>query len=84
MDFSFLLKGLARRLTFIINSLYPERHTSGFEIEEGDKHRDPKFKFQRWIAIEKEQIVAFGQYNQSIWFAHPQKFMLWIGVRSED
>jgi len=24
--------------------------------------------------------VGMGYYNQSIWFAHPQKFMLWIGV----
>jgi GNAT superfamily N-acetyltransferase len=67
----------------IINSLDPERHASGLEIAEGDKRRDPKFKFQRWIAIEKDQIVGIGSYYQSIWFAHPQKFMLWIGVRPE-
>jgi mycothiol synthase len=67
----------------IINSLYPERHSSGLEISEGDKQRDPKFKFQRWIAIENDQIVGIGSYNQSIWFAHPQKFILWIGVRPD-
>ena len=67
----------------IINSLDPERHASGLEIAEGDKRRDPKFKFQRWIAIEKDQVVGIGSYNQSIWFAHPQKFMLWIGVRPD-
>jgi len=65
----------------ILNSLDPERHVSGVEIAEGDKRRDPKFKFQRWIAIEKDQVVGTGSYNQSIWFAHPRKFMLWIGVR---
>ena len=67
----------------IINSLYPESHTSGLEIAERDKERDPNFKFQRWVAIEKDQIVGAGSYNQSIWFAHPQKFMFWIGVRPE-
>ncbi len=67
----------------IINSLDPERHASGVEIAEGDKRRDPKFKFQRWIAIEKDQIVGIGSYNQSIWFAHPQKFLLWIGVQPD-
>jgi len=67
----------------ISNSLDPERNTSALEIAAGDRQRDPKFKFQRWIAIEKDQIVGIGSYNQSIWFAHPRKFMLWIGVRPE-
>jgi GNAT superfamily N-acetyltransferase len=67
----------------ILNSLDPERHASGLEIAAGDKRRDPKFKFQRWVAIEKDQIIGIGSYNQSIWFAHPQKFMLWIGVLPE-
>lgn len=67
----------------IINSIYPENPTSKVEIREGDGQRDPKFKFQRWIAIEKNQVVGAGSFSQSIWFAHPQKFMLWIGVRPE-
>ncbi len=67
----------------ILNSLDPERHASGSEIAQGDRRRDPKFKFQRWIAFEKDQVVGTGYHNQSIWFAHPQKFMLWIGVRPE-
>jgi mycothiol synthase len=67
----------------VINSLYPENPTSDLEIAEGDKRHDPKFKYQRWVAFEKDQIVGIGSYNQTIWFAHPQKFMLWIGVRPE-
>jgi mycothiol synthase len=67
----------------VINSLYPKNPTSDLEIAEGDKRRDPKFKFQRWVAFEEDQIVGIGSYNQSIWFAHPQKFILWIGVRPE-
>ena len=70
-------------LAEVINSLYPENPTSGSEIEAGDQRRDPRFKFQRWVAIEKRQIVGIGSYNQSIWFDHPQKFLAWIGVRPE-
>ena len=62
------------------NALYSEKITSASEIASGEKQRDPKLKFQRWIATVEKQIVGMGYYNQSIWFAHPQKFMLWIGV----
>jgi GNAT superfamily N-acetyltransferase len=68
----------------IINSLYPENPTSSSEIEIGEQQRDPRFKFKRWIAIEKNQIVGVCSYNQSVWFDHPQKFMVWIGVRPES
>jgi mycothiol synthase len=64
----------------VINSLDPENPTSSLEIEHGDQRRDPRFRFQRWVAFEKSQIVGVGSYNQSIWFDHPQKFMVWIGV----
>jgi mycothiol synthase len=67
----------------IFNTLDPKRNASGAEIAEGDQRRDPKFKYRRWIALEKDQILGMGSYDQSIWFAHPQKFMLWIGVRPE-
>ena len=68
----------------VLNALYPDIPTSGLEIEAGDKRRDPRFKFQRWVAIQKNQVVGVGSYNQSIWFNHPQKFMLWIGVCPEN
>jgi mycothiol synthase len=68
----------------LLNALDPERHASGLEIAEGDKRRDPRFKFQRWVAIQKNQIVGIGSYHQSIWFDHPQKFLFWIGVRPES
>jgi mycothiol synthase len=64
----------------IFNSLDPQRKVSALDIAEGEKRRDPKLKFQRWVAFEKDQVVGAGGYHQSIWFAHPQKFMLWIGV----
>jgi len=67
----------------IISSLFPGSQTSAAEIEAEDRRRDPKFKFQRWVAIEKGRIIGTSNYSQSIWFAHPQKFRLWIGVQPE-
>jgi GNAT superfamily N-acetyltransferase len=64
----------------LYNSIDPELHLSASDFTEGDRLRDPKFKTQRWVAIEKDEIVGAGYYTQSIWFAHPQKFMIWVGV----
>jgi len=66
-----------------MNSIYPERHTTELDLAEQDRQRDPRFKYQRWVAIEQDQIVGTGAYNQSIWFDHPQKFLLGIGVQPE-
>lgn len=67
----------------VINALYPEQNTSALDIDAGEKQRDPNFKSQRWVAIEEDQVVGTGSYNQSNWFAHPQKFILSINVRPE-
>ncbi|PKN92423.1 MAG: hypothetical protein CVU44_14900 [Chloroflexi bacterium HGW-Chloroflexi-6] len=64
----------------LYNSLDPQLHISASDFTEGDRLRDPKFKTQRWIAIEKDEIVGAAYYTQSNWFAHPQKFMIWVGV----
>jgi GNAT superfamily N-acetyltransferase len=64
----------------LYNSIDPELHLSASDFTEGDRLRDPKFKTQRWVAIEKNKIVGAGYYTQSNWFAHPQKFMIWVGV----
>ena len=64
----------------LYNAIDPELHLSAADFTEGDRLRDPKFKTQRWVAIEKDEIVGAGYYTQSNWFAHPQKFMIWVGV----
>jgi len=64
----------------LYNSIDPQQHLSASDFAEGDRLRDPKFKTQRWVAIEKDEIVGAGYYTQSNWFAHPQKFMIWVGV----
>jgi GNAT superfamily N-acetyltransferase len=70
-------------LAGLLNCLYPDSKTSAAEITEQDQQRDPKFKHQRWVAVERDQVVGAGSYNQSIWYAHPQKFWLWIGVQPD-
>ena len=64
----------------LYNSVDPELHLSASDFIEGDRLRDPKFKTQRWVAIEKDEVIGAGYFTQSNWFAHPQKFMIWIGV----
>ena len=64
----------------VYNALYPQNTMTAADIADNEKRRDPKFKYQRWVAIAGEQVVGVGLHNQSIWFAHPQKFTLWIGV----
>ena len=65
----------------LYHSIDPELHLSASDFSEGDRVRDPKFKFQRWVASQEDEIVGAGYYTQSNWFAHPQKFMIWVGVQ---
>jgi mycothiol synthase len=67
----------------VVNSIYPEDPSPVSDFEEADRQRDPRFKFLRWVAVENERMTGVGSYNQSVWFDHPQKFSLWIGVRPE-
>ena len=67
----------------LYNSIDPQLHLSASDFAEGDRLRDPKFKTQRWVAIEKNEILGAGYYTQSNWFAHPRKFTIWVGVHPE-
>ncbi len=64
----------------LYHSIDPQLHLTASDLTEGDRLRDPKFKTRRWVAVEKDEIVGAGYYTQSNWFAHPQKFMIWVGV----
>ena len=65
------------------NSLYSGSGYTAEAIAAGDRQRDPKFKFRRWVALSRDQVIGYGSYTQSIWFYHPQKFMLSLGVLPE-
>lgn len=62
------------------NVLEPHQPLTAAQYASIDQQRDPKFKFQRWLALEGECIAGVGNYYQSIWFAHPQNFMLRVEV----
>jgi GNAT superfamily N-acetyltransferase len=70
-------------LAALYNAIEPDLHYTASDFSESDRLRDPKFKTRRWVAIEQEQIVGAGNFTQSSWFAHPQKFILWVGVHPE-
>lgn len=62
------------------NSAYPDMPATVEDYIEAEKRRDPKCKFQRWVAVEAGQIVGTGAYLQELWTYHPQKFKLAGGV----
>jgi GNAT superfamily N-acetyltransferase len=67
-------------LAALYNAIDPQLHLSAENFIEGDRVRDPKFKTQRWVVMQRDEIVGAGYFTQSNWFAHPQKFMIWVGV----
>jgi mycothiol synthase len=65
------------------NITYPDMPGSVEEYLEGEKKRDPKIQYQRWLAVAEGQIVGAGAYDQRLWAYHPQKFWLAGGVLPE-
>jgi GNAT superfamily N-acetyltransferase len=65
------------------NITYPDMPATVEDYIEAEKNRDPKCKFQRWVAVEAGQVVGAGAYLQELWIYHPQKFKLAGGVLSE-
>lgn len=65
------------------NTTYPDMLGTIEDYIQSEKQRDPKIKFQRWVAVVEEQIVGAGLYDQHLWSYHPQKFWLAGGVLPE-
>lgn len=70
-------------LAALINTIYPGANSSTEELLRFDQEHDPRFRFQRWLALEGSEVIATGNYNQTIWFAHPQKFAIAISVHPD-
>jgi len=62
------------------NTVYPDMLATVEDYIEGEKRRDPKIKYQRWVAVVNGTIVGAGAHQQDIWAYHPQKFGLSGGV----
>jgi len=57
-----------------LNIVWPERPRTEEGWAEGDRNRNPKCKFQRWVAVLDGEVVGFGSYAQSSLDYHPQRF----------
>ena len=45
------------------NEIYPDRPKTVEEWKEGDRTRDPRCKFRRWVVETDRQIVGYGLYT---------------------
>lgn len=57
-----------------LNIVWPERPRTPQGWAEADRNRNPKCKFQRWVAVKDGNVVGFGSYGQSSGDYHPQRF----------
>jgi len=57
-----------------LNIAWPERPRTPEGWAEADQNRNPKCKFQRWVAVKNGRVIGFGAYGQNIFEYHPQRF----------
>lgn len=62
------------------NIVWPERPRTPEGWAQSDRNRNPKCKFQRWVAIKDGSVVGFGTYGQSSFNYHPQRFFVNVEV----
>jgi mycothiol synthase len=63
-----------------LNIVWPERPRTPEGWAEAERNRNPKCKYQRWVAVKDGKVVGFGSYGQSIYEYHPQRFSINIEV----
>jgi mycothiol synthase len=63
-----------------LNIVWPEKPRTPEGWVKADQNRNPKCKFQRWVAVKDREVVGFGAYGQSIGDYHPQRFHINIEV----
>jgi GNAT superfamily N-acetyltransferase len=66
-----------------LNIAWPERPRTPYGWQQADQNRNPKCKFQRWVAEENHNVVGFGNYGQSSYGYHLQRFYINIEVRPD-
>ncbi len=66
-----------------MNIAWPERPRTPDGWAQADKNRNPKCKFQRWVAVKNGCVIGFGSYGQNIFEYHPQRFHINIEVNPE-
>ncbi|MBC8102618.1 MAG: GNAT family N-acetyltransferase [Cytophagales bacterium] len=64
----------------IRNVVTPDHPSTVQEMKDGDRRRDPKCHYGRWLAEKEGVAVGYGGYGQSAWAYHPQRFGINIAV----
>ncbi len=75
-------------LIVVINSADPEHMERGTEMTVAemqlkDEQRDPKCRFQRWVAEIDGKVIAVGQYDQFADMYHPRQFWVYLVVAAQ-
>lgn len=68
---------------FSLDISWPERPRDPQAWAAADKNRNPKCKYQRWIASVDDRPVGFAAYSQGMDDYHPQRFYVNVEVRPE-
>jgi len=63
-----------------LNIVWPEqpRTPEGWALT--DRNRNPKCKFQRWVAVKDGHVIGFGAYGQSSYEYSPHRFHINVEV----
>jgi mycothiol synthase len=63
-----------------LNIAWPERPRTPQGWAEADRQRNPKYRFQRWVAEVDGQVAGHGSYGQGGLDYHPQRFYVNVEV----
>ena len=66
-----------------LNIIWPEKPRTSEGWAEADRNRNPKCKYQRWVAVKNGEAIGFGSYGQSSFDYHPQRFYVNVETHPE-
>lgn len=67
----------------VLNAVHPDYPDTVAELCFFDEHRDPKCRFERWVAERDGVVVGIGQWGHATGWFHPRKFWMELSVHPE-
>ncbi|MGH2460952.1 MAG: GNAT family N-acetyltransferase [Chloroflexota bacterium] len=67
----------------LLNVVYPDYPDTVEELRFYDEHRDPKCRFDRWLAERDGTVVGIGQCGHAAGWYHPRKFWMDLSVHPD-
>ena len=67
----------------VLNAVHPDYPDTVEELRFYDEHRDPKCRFDRWLAERDGTVVGIGQCGHAAGWFHPRKFWMDLSVHPE-